>query len=168
VIAQTPASGSTGISTLSKVSATFGAEVQAHTLSFTLLNGATPVAASVSYDPATDTVTLIPAAALAAGTTYTANLSGAQDLYGNVMAGTSWSFTTAVANTTVPTVTAQSPASGATGIAITSPVTAAFSEEVQASTIGFTLKNGSTTVPASLSYNPATETATLTPSASLR
>ncbi len=56
-----------------------------------------------TYNPATQTVTLTPARSLAYATTYTATLSGAQDLYGNTMSSVSWSFTTASApSTTAP------------------------------------------------------------------
>ena len=150
------------------VTATFSEQVQASTISFVLKTGATTVPATVSYNPANRTVTLAPTASLAYATTYTATLSGAQDLAGNAMSPVSWTFTTTSApDTTAPTVTSQGPAPGATGVAIASPVTATFSEQVQASTISFVLKNGSTTVPATLSYDSTFQTVTLTPSASL-
>ena len=165
---QSPAVNATGVAISAPVTATFSAEVQANTISFVLKNGPTAVPSTISYNPATQTVNLTPTSSLAYATTYTAILSGAQDLWGNTMAPVSWSFTTTSApDTTPPTVTAQSPAASATGVAIAIPVTATFSEEVQANTISFVLKNGSTTVASSLNYNPATQTATLTPSASL-
>src|SRR5262249_18354256 len=93
--------------------------------------------------------------------------SGAQDLSGNTMTSTSWSFTTSVADTTAPTVTARTPASGATSVPIGSNVTATFSEDVQSSTISMVLKTGSTTVPALVMYDPTSRTVTLEPSANL-
>src|SRR5207249_1099720 len=138
------------------VTATFSEDVQVSTISFTLKVGTgSPLAALVTYDASSRTVTLDPAANLAPSTTYTATLSGAQDLYGNTMTSTSWSFTTAAAaDTTAPTVTARSPVAGATAVPTDSAVTATFSEAVQQSTISFTLLNGSTTVAATVSYDP--------------
>ena len=167
VSAQSPASGATGVPIGSNVTAIFSESVIASTISFVLKNGATTVATATSYDVASHTVTLDPTAPLALGTTYTLTLSGAQDLAGTTMASTSWSFTTAVANTTAPTVSAQTPASGATGVPVVSRVTATFSESVISSTISFVLKNGSTTVAAAVTYDVPSQTVTLDPSANL-
>ena len=168
VTAQSPASGATGVAITSSVTATFSAEVQPSTISFVLMQGSTTIGALVSYDPTTNIVTLDPNANLAYGSTYTATLSGAKDLYGNTMATLSWSFTTVAApSTTPPTVTAQSPASGATGVPVAGNVTATFSEAVQASTISFVLMNGSTSIPATVSYDATTNTVTLDPNANL-
>ena len=65
---------------------------------FTLVpsGGGTPVTAAVSYDAATRRAVLDPASALAAGTSYTANVSGGvRDVAGNALAAAvSWTFTT--------------------------------------------------------------------------
>ena len=114
VSARTPVSGATGVPVGSVVTATFSENVQATTVSFVLKNGSNTVSSTVTYDPTSNTVTLDPAANLAPSTTYTVTLSGAQDLSGNTMTSTSWSFTTTTADTTAPTVTAASPANGAT------------------------------------------------------
>jgi methionine-rich copper-binding protein CopC len=168
ITARSPASGATGVLVASPVTATFSAQVQASTISFVLKNGSTTVPATVSYNPANQTVILKPSSNLAYSTTYTATLSGAKDLYGNTMSSTSWSFTTTTAPvTTAPTVTVQGPASGATGVLVASPVTATFSAQVQPGTISFTLKNGSTTVSATVSYNPVNAGVILNPASSL-
>jgi hypothetical protein len=60
----------------------------------TVTGPAGAVATSSSYDVGTRTFTVTPQAALAYSTSYTVNVSGAQDGSGNVMAPTSWSFTT--------------------------------------------------------------------------
>ena len=96
-----PASGSTGVATSIAPSVTFSealdpASVNASTVQ--LLNGSTPVAASVSYNASTNTVTLTPTAALANSTTYTivvtGGASGVKDLAGNAMSSSvSSSFT---------------------------------------------------------------------------
>jgi ELWxxDGT repeat protein len=106
VVASTsPAAGATGVALGSTVMATFNEAVQSGTISFVLddPNG-NPVNAIVTYDSSTDTATLTPQAALAPSTTYTATVSGAQDLAGTAMTGPdSWSFTTGDSS---PTLTA--------------------------------------------------------------
>jgi len=110
VSATTPAGGATGIATGVKPAATFSEPMDAATLgsgTVELRNAAsgTLVSAGVSYNAATYTATLAPAAALAPSTTYTASIKGgtteprAKDLAGNALASTvSWSFTTAAAS----------------------------------------------------------------------
>ena len=103
VTARTPAAGATGVAATTTATATFSEPVQSGTVALVLKDaGGTTVPASVAYDAATTKATLTPTAALAASTTYTVTASGAADLAGNVMAATSWSFTTA-AGTTPPT-----------------------------------------------------------------
>jgi hypothetical protein len=58
----------------------------------TVVAGGAPV-----YDTASRTATFTPSAALAAGATYTMTVSGAKDVAGNTMSATTWSFTTAPA-----------------------------------------------------------------------
>ena len=95
VTARTPAANATGVGPATNVSATFNESVQSGTITFTLRNAANNlVPAAVTYDDATHTVNLDPAANLALSTTYTATLSGAKDAAGNTMAALSWSFTT--------------------------------------------------------------------------
>ena len=56
--------------------------------------GGAAVSGSTSYDSASTTATFTPTAALAASTGYTMTVSGASDVFGNVMSPFSWSFTT--------------------------------------------------------------------------
>ena len=93
VSSRVPGVGATGVSTGSVVSATFSEPV---TGSVVQVTAGSVVAGSSSYDAATRTLTFTPAVALAAGTTYTVNVSGATDGAGNVMLPVSWTFTTAV------------------------------------------------------------------------
>lgn len=101
VTATTPADGSTGVATGVAPTATFSKEIDPSTLtaySFTLTPaGSTPVAATISYNSATKTVTLTPSHPLAAGTTYTATLTPAvKSTDGTALASPfSWSFRTA-------------------------------------------------------------------------
>jgi hypothetical protein len=60
------------------------------------------VSGGTAYNAASQTVTFTPSAALAAGTTYTATVSGARDTAGNLMAPTNWTFTTASATQPPP------------------------------------------------------------------
>jgi methionine-rich copper-binding protein CopC len=98
VTSTNPAAGATAVATTTTVTATFSEPVQAGTIAMTLKNGAgTAVTGTTAYDSTAQKATFTPSAALAAGTTYTATVSGAKDLAGNTMASTTWSFTTAAA-----------------------------------------------------------------------
>ena len=170
----TPANSATSIAINSSLTATFSEAMSASTISsstFTLKQGTTTVAGTVSYSGTTATFT--PSAALTGNTVYTANITtGAKDVAGNLLAATyAWSFTTAtvvIADVTPPTVSAVSPAASATSVAISSKVTATFSEAMSASTISattFTLKQGMMNVAGTVTYSGTT--ATFTPSAAL-
>ena len=112
VTATSPTANATGVSLAVNVTATFSEAMTASTLTATSVTltaqGPTPVAAAISYDAASRTVTLDPSASLIAGTIYTATIkggsSGAQDLSGNPLAAdVVWTFTTN--NRPVPTIT---------------------------------------------------------------
>ncbi|MBD2441081.1 DUF4082 domain-containing protein [Nostoc sp. FACHB-110] len=176
VTATTPSNNATGISTTTAVTSTFNKVLDTATIgsNFELRGpGTTLVNASISYNSANNTATLVPSAALAANTTYTATVkggaTGVKDLAGNALAANySWSFTTNTPDTTPPTVTATTPSNNATGVSTTTAVTATFNEALDTATIGsnFELRDPSTTlVNASISY--ANNTATLVPSAAL-
>jgi methionine-rich copper-binding protein CopC len=170
ITSQAPAPGATGVSTGTTVTATFSESVQPGTISFVLKDAANnSIPGTVSYNDPSRTATFTPSAALNPSTTYTATVSGAQDLAGNPMtAPVSWSFTTFVPDTNPPTVTTKSPAAGATNVPLSTTVSATFSEAVQSGTITFTLADPSNNpVAANLAYNVATQTATLTPLAAL-
>ena len=167
--ALTPASGATGVPVDSAVTATFSEAIQPSTISLVLKAGATTVPATVTYDPTTRTVSLDPSSNLAASTTYTATLSGTQDLSGNVMSTSTWSFTTAAAPGS-PFVSSRGPVPNAILVPVGNDVTATFNTAMSSGTINstnFTLKNGSTAVPATVSYSSVTRTATLNPTSSL-
>ena len=106
ITARTPAPNATGISTATTVTATFSEAMNATTVSgttFVLRNaGGTALAATVAYNAATLAATLTPSAALAAGQTYTATVTGGtagvKDTAGIALASDSvWSFRTAAA-----------------------------------------------------------------------
>ncbi len=94
VTAISPADGSTNIATNATVTVTFSEAVNASTVNtgtlFLLRNGTTAVAASVSYDAASQTATLTPSTALANSTAYTivvqGGAGGVKDDAGNALA----------------------------------------------------------------------------------
>jgi hypothetical protein len=101
VVATNPASGAAGVPVAASVSATFSEPIDAGTVTaanVTLTGPGGAVGAVVAYDAASKTATLQPSASLAAGATYTAQISGVRDLAGNSIAAPyAWSFTTAAA-----------------------------------------------------------------------
>ena len=157
------------------ITATFSEDIAPTSISAAsvTLSGASGVAASVSYNAASRTVTLNPNADLSPSTTYTVHLSGAiTDLFGNPLAPVSWSFTTAAPapDTAPPTVIAISPADAATNISATTAISATFSEPIDSATVtgaSFTLTSASGAVAATITYDIATRTATLQPHAPL-
>jgi hypothetical protein len=95
VASTTPATGAIGVSVSGSLSAGFAEPVQPATISFVLRDASNNVvSANLLYDVLTRTVTLDPLQDLVAGSSYTATLSGAADLAGNLMSPLSWSFNT--------------------------------------------------------------------------
>ena len=101
VISESPTPNTGGVGTNTTVSATFNEPVLSSSIVFNLKNSSgSTVAATVSYNNTTRTVTLTPSSALAAGGTYTATVSGATDSSGQTMTSPFiWSFTTASQST---------------------------------------------------------------------
>src|SRR6185369_12360964 len=167
-----PADAATGVAINQIITATFSEAMDPSTIStttFTLNQGTTLVAGTVSYSGVTATFT--PATNLAPLTTYTATITtGAMDLAGNALpTDFVWSFTTgATPDTTAPTLSAIIPANAATDVVINQTIDAAFSEAMNpltVSTASFTLKQGTTPVAGTVSYTGVT--ATFTPSGNL-
>ncbi len=166
---ETPVPNATGVSQSTTVTATFTKAVQAGTISFVLKDASgTVVPAAVSYNSGTNTATLTPSAQLAATTTYTATVSGATDLSGNVMtAPFSWSFTTQAASA-APTVISVTPVAGATGVDKSTTVEATFSKPVQPASVVFVVKDSAgNVIPGTVNYEDETNTSVFTPSAAL-
>jgi hypothetical protein len=95
---RSPASGVTGVSVGTTVSATFSESVS--NITFILKSGSTTVPSTFSYNNGNLTAVLTPSTQLSPSTTYTATVSGAKDAAGNVMTSMSWSFTTGSATQT--------------------------------------------------------------------
>ena len=99
----------------------------------------------MTWDAASKTALLDPAANLAFATVYTVTVrggaGGVTDVAGNAMAAdVSWSFTTQPdpnppPDTTPPTVIGTTPTAGATGVAPTANVTVTFNEPMNGNTV---------------------------------
>ena len=96
----TPSDGSSGNPVSTAPTATFSQAVLPGTVSFTVTaSGGGAVAGSVGFNGADTVATFTPDSPLAAGTTYTATVSGAQNSSGTPMSGPkSWSFTTSASS----------------------------------------------------------------------
>ena len=172
VLSVVPVNAATTAPTTTKATVTFSEAMNATTInstSFTLKQGSTAIAGTVTYTGTT--ATFSPTAALAANTLYNATVTtAAKDVAGNALAANyTWSFTTAaVADVTAPTVVSVIPALNATSVALSSTASATFSEAMDAATITsstFTLKQGTTAVAGTVTYSGTT--AKFTPSAAL-
>lgn len=159
VVSTAPPDTAIGVSLNTNVTATFSEAMDPATITtttFTLQQGATPVAGAVSY--VGKTAVFNPTSNLAASTVYTATVTtGARDLAGNALAvAKTWSFTTGTTvDTTAPTVSLTSPVAAATDVVINANITATFDEIMDASTITgstFTLKLGVIPVAGTVSY----------------
>src|SRR5207249_2103784 len=137
-------------------------------VTFTLKQGTTAVAGTVTY--AGVTATFNPVSTLAPNAVHTATATiGARDLAGNALATDfSWSFTTgATPDTTRPTVSATVPANGATAVPINQTINATFSEAMDPLTISTASLRvtgpGGTAVTGTVAYDVPSKIATLTP-----
>ncbi len=167
-----PAKTATLVLINSAVTATFSEAMDPLTINivtFTLKQGTTPVAGTVTYSLVTAVFT--PAANLSVSTTYTATITtGAKDLAGNALIiGKVWTFTTGAAlDITPPTVISTIPTDIAIGVTINSAMSATFSEALDPLSINtatFTLVQGITPVLGVVTY--AGITAVFTPAANL-
>ena len=168
-----PVEGATGVALNAKPSAVFNMAMTPLTgTTFTLVQGTTQVAGSVTNSADGLTATFAPASPLAPSSVFTATITtGAMSSAGaNIAANRSWSFTTiaAVVDTTPPTVSATIPAANATGVSVNANLTATFSEPITAATITpatFILMQGTTPVLGTVAY--AASTATFAPTSPL-
>ena len=179
----TPAQSATSVPVSTNVTATFSEAMDVTTLNgatvtLTPQGSGTPIAATITYDASSRTVTLDPTPALAPSTVHTAvvrsGASGAKDVAGNPLAvDRIWTFTTAAApDTTPPTVSSVSPAQGATNVIVTSNLSAVFSEAVDvatvtSATVTLVPQGSSTPLAAAVVYDGATKSVTLNPTAAL-
>jgi hypothetical protein len=175
VTARTPPSGASEVDPAASVSATFSEDIAPTSISAAsvTLVGTSGVAATISYNAASRTVTIDPSAELSPSSTYTVHLTNAiTDLFGNPLAPVSWSFTTAALapDAAPPTIVSLSPADSATNVGVITAISATFSEPIDSATVtgvSFTLTSASGAVAAEIMYDPATRSATLLPHAPL-
>jgi methionine-rich copper-binding protein CopC len=173
VVSTIPANNAVNFPANNAISATFSEQVSNVTdTSFTLAIGGAPVTATVTYDAASKTATLTPAANLTANVTYAATVvggpAGVADIAGNPLAADFvFSFQTTNADITPPAVVSTDPANNFTGAKATDPITATFNEAVLPSTVNATTFFLSDGVTGSVTYDPATRTATLKPAKAL-
>ncbi|MEQ6118462.1 ice-binding family protein [Reichenbachiella sp. MALMAid0571] len=166
VSSKDPLSDATGVARDKTVSVVFNEPMDPATISattFTLVQGITAVAGTVSY--ADNTATFTADANLESKTTYTATITtGVQDLFQNGLAtATTWSFTTL--DDAAPFINSTSPLSDATGVARNKTVSIMFNESMNLETINattFTLKKGTTPVAGVVAYADNTATFTST------
>ena len=158
VIIVDPADGATGVLLDKTVTATFSVPMDPLTITattFTLKQGTTPIAGTVSYTGST--ASFDPTAALTPNTVYTATVTkGAKNVAGTPLQGDYiWTFTTAP----YPTVISTDPVNLATGVLLNKTVTATFSEPMNPLTINattFTLKQGATIIAGTVSFTGST------------
>lgn len=169
VTAETPPPGSSTVSTTTTLSVTFSKTIQASTINFTVQNAAgNVVPGSVTYDSATSIATFTPTAPLAVSTTYTATVSGATDLSGNVLSMPfSWSFTTTNPSAP-PSVTTVTPTPGSADVSKNTTLSASFSKDINDDVLSFVLTDSAgNVIPGVVTYDDEYGIATFTPSGAL-
>ncbi|MDO9554485.1 Ig-like domain-containing protein [Rhodonellum sp.] len=160
-----PGNNATSVALNKVVKATFSEAMNPATISggtFTIKQGTTNVAGTVTYSGSTATFT--PTNPFSPSLVYTGTITtDAKNAAGTGLANNFvWSFTTAALN--VPTVNSTDPANNATGVAMNKAIKAVFNEAMNPATITgstFTLKQGNTAVAGTVTY--AGTTATFTP-----
>jgi hypothetical protein len=154
--------------------ATFSRAMDATTISSstaTLSGPAGLITASVSFDSASRTVTITPAATLAYSTVYTVALASSIKSSDGAPLGTtySWQFTTG--SPPPPDVATTSPGDRAIGVSPNAAIRAVFTRQLDPTTVtssSFTLRTAAgALVPAGVSYDSTTRQATLLPTSAL-
>jgi hypothetical protein len=163
------ANGATDVAVNAKIAAVFSeamAPASINAANFTVKQGTTPVAGTVSYTGVT--ANFKPTVALAINTVYTATISSAAtDLAGNQLSGNQsvfpapgnyvWSFTTgATSDTLAPTVTSTVNPNGATGVAVNTKIGAFFSEAMDPQSVNaqsFIVMKGATQIAGTVAYS---------------
>ena len=160
VISTDPANNATGVPLNKIVTATFNMPMDPLTINgttFTLKQGATAIAGTVSYSGTTASFT--PSGPLTLNTIYTATITtGAKNTAGTAVANNYvWTFTTGTL--IAPTVISTDPTNNATGVVLNKIISATFSEPMDPLTINattFTLMQGSTVVTGTVTYSGTT------------
>ena len=174
IVSRLPAAGATGVTINAVVQVGLSEAMNVSTMNnatFTVSANGSAILGFVVYNPGTQVVAFTPVTPLAYSQTYTVSLtSGIQDLAGNALAASTWTFTTqAPPDNTPPSVTGTTPAAGATDVATNAAITATFSEAMNASTVtsSFTVSAGGSSVAGTVTYDAANRVATFTPNGAL-
>ncbi|HEX7598547.1 MAG TPA: Ig-like domain-containing protein [Polyangia bacterium] len=173
IASRTPANFAIGVGLDVAPSATFSEALDPATVTaadFAVWSGMTTVPGTLSYDTKTFTIQFVPTTQLAVSTTYTVRVSGIQDLSGNTILSTYWTFTTGTTgDTTPPTVLSVSPAAATTAVGTNAAVVITFSEAMNATTVANSIQvsAGASAVSGTVSYDAGTLQATFSPSAQL-
>ncbi len=174
-----PAANNVSVLLNQKITVTFSEAMDSSTLTattFTVKQGASVVAGSVTY--AGTTATFTPASPLIANSPYNLSITaGAKDLAGNgVTSGglspNPWTFTTiSASDNAATTVSLTNPADGASAAPVDATVNAVFSQGMDPATITtgtFTVTGpGTTPVNGAVSYDATSNVATFTPASNL-
>jgi RHS repeat-associated protein len=163
-----PANGTTAVPINAQVVIQFNEPVNAAQLGgVTLRAGSGTANVSQNLTNGNQRLTLVPAVPLSPSTAYTLNVSGVQDLTGNLMSPITASFTTGtVADLTPATVASITPASNATGVSASSTVTVTFSKSIDPLTVTtgtMQLVPTSTSIPVAGTVSSTGGSATFTP-----
>lgn len=169
VISTDPVNNATGVTLNKTVTATFNMNMDPLTINattFTVKQGATTVAGTVTYSGSTASFT--PTTNLQAGSVYTATITtGAKNIAGTALAANYvWTFTTG--NSLAPTVILTDPLDNAVNVPLNKVITATFSVPMDPLTINsttFTLSRAGIPVAGTVTYSGST--ASFTPSSNL-
>lgn len=171
VISTNPANAATGVPLNQVITATFNEEMNPSTItqqSFTLYQGTTKIAGTLSYNKTNTTLSFVPASPLTVNTTYTGTVTTAvKDLMGNALQENYvWTFSTGLS--VLPVVISTDPLNGDSNVVRNKVISATFNMPMDPLTINgstFTLKQGLNTIAGTVSYSGVT--AFFTPTANL-
>ena len=171
VVSTVPSNGVSGVPLNSSITAKFSEAINPmsiNVITFTLTEGKTPVAGTVSFD-GTNAAVFTPLNDLSSTTIYTATVTtGVTDLAGIHMDNNyTWTFTTGQLDTIQPTVVSTNPKNGAVGVPTNSAVSITFSKGLNPTTLTFTLKQGNNSIPGTITYDPTFTVVTFTPGINL-
>jgi RHS repeat-associated protein len=163
-----PANGTTAVPINAQVVIQFNESVNGAQLSgVTLSSGSGAVNVSQNLTNGNQRLTLVPVVPLSPSTSYTLNVSGVQDLSGNLMPSMTASFTTGTgADLSPTTVAVVTPANNASGVSASAAVTVTFSKGIDPLTVTTTtmqLVPTSTSIPVPGTVSSTGATATFTP-----
>jgi hypothetical protein len=179
IVVTSPASDAVNVSVNKSVTAIFSRTMEAATINdttFTLKQGATAVAGTVTFVQATNTATFTPAAPLALNLAYVAQINNKVESTGGVsmQADYAWTFTTEMTPDTIaPKITATNPAHLGTNVPVGATIKVTFDEEMKLATMipaTFLLQEAGfpAALTVSVAYDVLNDVATLTPQAGLK